>query len=244
MKFWCRWIRLALIGLACCKRTLAIGLPKILLFAVNQSHYFYKHLETTPPSTSMVKLRMSKFESCFTEGTKFQRCPKGTEAKTTPLVGIFNLFLKALSGLMVNTIVFGRTDDMCVEELLLDKLESLSDRIMISRKSLWHLQLNLVQHKAKTFMMPSLEKAGKRPTETIVEHLKSNEFAIFVTNDPTQLNDELPGNSETKEKCIGNLLQACFKALKMILMPQLKVMHLKLSVMPKISGRKYRRDLG
>ena len=174
------------------------------------------------------------FEFCLTKGTRFQRCPRGTEAKTIPLLGIFNLFLKALSGLEVNTIVASSAGRTCgVEELLLDKLESRSERIMIIRQSLWHLQFNLVQHQAKTlqetavimtnqwqifsshFMMPSLKKAGIEPTKTIVEYMIDNKLAIFVTNDPTQLIDELSEkNSETKEKRIDNLLQACRKALK------------------------------
>jgi len=167
-------------------------------------------------------------EFCPTEGRKFQRCPVGRESETKPLVGVFNDFLQALSELKVYTIVAssaGKTSG--VEELVLHQLMSPSSYIMIVRKTLWHLQFNMVQHEAKSpselgnimtkqweilssrFMMPSLKKAGISPTETIVDYMKENDNIIFVTHDVTQLDFAFPKYIMTKEDRIENLLAAC-----------------------------------
>mmetsp|Transcript_12570 Transcript_12570/g.25042 ORF Transcript_12570/g.25042 Transcript_12570/m.25042 type:complete len:920 (+) Transcript_12570:103-2862(+) len=170
------------------------------------------------------------FEFCLTEGKRFQRCPAGTESQTKPLVGIFNLFLQALSDLKVHTIVASSAGQTCgVEELVLNKLLSPSALITIIRRTLWHLQFNVVQHEARAaedmgrimtqqwemfsrLIMPRLHEAGVSDgVETIAEYLMKNGDIVFITANPTGL-EETFVKYFSKEARIESLLQACREA--------------------------------
>eukprot|EP00985_Skeletonema_marinoi_P027139 scaffold21796_cov125-Skeletonema_marinoi.AAC.1 len=170
------------------------------------------------------------FEFCLTEGKRFQRCPAGTESQTKPLVGIFNLFLQALSDLKVHTIVASSAGQTCgVEELVLNKLLSPSALITIIRRTLWHLQFNVVQHEARAaedmgrimtqqwemfsrFIMPRLHEAGVSDgVETIAEYLMKNGDIVFITANPTGL-EETFVKYFSKEARIESLLECCKKA--------------------------------
>ena len=171
------------------------------------------------------------FEFCTTEGNKFQRCPIGTEHETNPKVTIFNLFLRALSDLKVHTIVASSAGKTCgVEELVLNKLESPSKFIKIIRKTLRHIQFNLVPHESKpvhdwailmtrqwkdfsAILMPALQQAGvvSADAETIAEYLKKNVNMPFVTDNPNGLEDKFQKYFSTDER-IESLLKACWKA--------------------------------
>jgi len=171
------------------------------------------------------------FEFCLTEGKRFQRCPAGIESQTKPLVGIFNLFLRALSDLKVHTIVASSAGKTCgVEELVLNKLLSPSALVTIICKTLWHLQFNVVQHEARTaedmgrimtqqwemfsrLIMPPLQQAGvvSDGDETIAQYLKKNGDMVFITNHPTELGETFV-KYFTKEVRIESLLESCKKA--------------------------------
>jgi hypothetical protein len=169
------------------------------------------------------------FEFCTTKGNKFQRCPIGTEHETNPKVTIFNLFLQALSGLKVHTIVASSAGKTCgVEEAVLNKLESHSKFIMIIRKTLRHLQFNLVPHESKpvhdwaflmtrqwkdfsVILMSALQRAGLTEAETIAENLIQNVDIPFVTDNPTGLEDKFQ-KYFSKEERIDTLIKACWKA--------------------------------
>eukprot|EP00984_Skeletonema_dohrnii_P020276 scaffold9832_cov156-Skeletonema_dohrnii-CCMP3373.AAC.3 len=171
------------------------------------------------------------FEFCTTKGNKFQRCPIGTEHETNPKVTIFNLFLRALSGLKVHTIVASSAGKTCdVEELVLNKLESPSKFIMIIRKTLRHLQFNLVPHESRpvhvwaflmtrqwndfsAILMPALQQAGvvNADAETIAENLIENVDMPFVTDNTAGLEDKFQ-KYFSKEERIETLLQVCRKA--------------------------------
>jgi hypothetical protein len=174
------------------------------------------------------------FEFCLTNGSKFQRCAVGTEEETDPLVGIINLFLDALSKLKVYTIVASSAGRTCgIEELVLKKLQRPSRYIMICRKTLWHLQFNVVKHHAKSeqesaqivtrlweifcsrFLTPSLESAGKAVIKTLADVLKDNAQLLFVSHDPTKLDDEIESSDYlSKEEYVRNLLTAMVNILK------------------------------
>eukprot|EP00984_Skeletonema_dohrnii_P001565 scaffold488_cov109-Skeletonema_dohrnii-CCMP3373.AAC.10 len=171
------------------------------------------------------------FEFCTTKGNKFQRCPKGTEHETNPKVTIFNLFLRALSGLKVHTIVASSAGKTCgVEELVLNKLESPSKFTTIIRKTLRHLQFNLVPLESmpvhdwailmtrqwkdfSAILMPALQRAGVVSAEakTIAENLIENVNMPFVTDNPIGL-EETFVKYFSKEARIDNLLECCKKA--------------------------------
>eukprot|EP00984_Skeletonema_dohrnii_P015793 scaffold6890_cov68-Skeletonema_dohrnii-CCMP3373.AAC.2 len=169
------------------------------------------------------------FEFCTTKGNKFQRCPIGTEHETNPKVTIFNLFLRALSDLKVHTIVASSAGKTCgVEELVLNKLERPSKFIMIIRKTLRHLQFNLVPHESRpvhdwallmtrqwkafsAILMPALQRAGVSADETIAENLINNVNMPFVTDNPNGLEDKFQ-KYFSKEVRIESLLESCKKA--------------------------------
>jgi len=170
------------------------------------------------------------FEFCTTEGDKFQRCPAGAESQTKPLVGIFNLFLQALSDLKVHTIVASSAGRTCgVEELVLNKLLRPSALVTIIRRTLWHLQFNVVQHEARAaedmgrimtqqwemfsrLIMPRLREAGVSDgAETIADYLKKNGDMVYITDHPTEL-EETFVKYFSKEARIERLLECCRKA--------------------------------
>jgi len=171
------------------------------------------------------------FEFCTTEGNKFQRCPIGTEHETNPKVTIFNLFLRALSDLKVHTIVASSAGKTCgVEELVLNKLESPSKFITIIRKTLRHLQFNLVPYESRpvhdwailmtrqwkdfsAILMSALQQAGvvSADAETIAEFLKKNGDMPFITDNPTGLEEKFL-KYFSKEVRIERLLECCKKA--------------------------------
>ncbi len=174
-------------------------------------------------------------EFCLTMGSKFRRCAIGNEEETDPLVEIINLFLDALSKLKVYTIVASSAGRTCgIEELVLKKLQCPSCRyIMIYQRTLWHLQFNVVKHHAKSeqesaqivtgqleifcssFLTRSLESAGKTVIKTLADELKDNARLLFVSHDPTKLDDKIESSDYlSKEEYVRNLLRAMMNILK------------------------------